>query len=1003
MGRRLAVLRHLIGAAGKQRFVIGSVEALMQRTPPIEVIRDTLFRITVGDVADLEGLQVFADSSGYIRDDRVDEPGEIAFLGEVIDIFPAAEPSPFRISILDGRISAIRTYDPLTQRTLADVKDLDLGPASELILPSQDERALGLEHCAANFYGRLTSVSELLTDPAVARDPKSDARAASFETQVIDAHEIRTQFPDGERPSSPDALYLTAAELIGWLDALPSLDLDASAVEAAPRFATSRDAVRDLSEFARMRLSEGFRVLVAGLSHETKLVTRRLKRSLDAELTQAESFQALRDGSPGRVHVGEFDLEGGYLDHQTKVAVVAAADVFGGRVATGGAAPNPSLLTEPELRIGDVVIHEDHGLGVLRSLDRIEVNGLKRDALRLEYYGGAALLAPVEDFGKIWRYGSDEHGVTLDRLHTDAWAKRRSEISVEIDRTAAHLMEIARARETAAAPALKPPVAELARFSARFPYPETPDQSAAIEAVLADMASGRPMNRLICGDVGFGKTEVALRAAAAAALAGKQVAVVAPTTVLARQHFATFEKRFKGTGIQVAQLSRLVSAKDAKVVRDGVADGSVRIVVGTHAVAAEKLAFSDLGLVIIDEEQRFGGRVKDRLRELASDGHVLTMTATPIPRTLQTALIGIEDVSVIATPPSRRRPVRTFLAPFDKATLRTALLRERRRGGQSFVVVPRIEDIDAVTNDLRELTPDLRVVVAHGGLPAETVDEAMVSFGDGEGDVLVATSIIESGLDVPRANTMLVWRADRFGLAQLHQLRGRVGRGRSQGFVYLFTDPETELADATRSRLSTLEAFDRLGAGLAISMRDLDIRGGGDVTGDDQAGHLQAIGLGLYQQLLTQALRSAQGGEIEAPWTPELNVGASGLIPESYVPDTGVRISLYARLARLRDLDEASQFAEEIEDRFGSLPDEVVTLLDLARVSMRAREAGVSRLIAGPKGVALTLTDHSTLATANPAEGEIKGGRLILPPLDGEAPAAQVAEELLERLQQPGA
>jgi transcription-repair coupling factor (superfamily II helicase) len=1003
MGRRFAVLGRLAEASDRQRFLIASVEALMLRTPPVEIIRDTRFSIRVGERLDIEGLEAFACSTGYIGDDRVDEPGEMAVQGEVIDIFPAAESRPHRLTIIDHVVAAIRPYDPLTQRTLGDASDLRLGPASEVILPASDARALGVEHHAAGVYDRLDVVLDLVAGAAVARDPKALARAASFEAQVSDAHAVRTQFSDGERPSAPDALYLTADQLCARLAEHPETPLQEGGVEAAPNFAVSRNPGRDLADFGRAQLEAGNRVLATGLAHEARLLARRLRRSLGRELVAADSLADVLEGAPGELYVGEFDLEAGFIDPGNRLAVIAASDVFGGRVATGSSGQPTRLLAEPELRIGDVVIHEDHGIGVLRDLETVELQGRRRDAVRLEYHGAASLLAPIEEFGKLWRYGSDENSVTLDRLHTDAWSRRRAEISREIDRTAAHLTELARLRATATVPVLNPPAAPFARFAARFPYPETPDQAVAIEAVLSDLGSGRPMNRLVCGDVGYGKTEVALRAVAAAAMAGKQVAVVAPTTVLARQHFLTFRKRFEGTGIEVAQLSRLVSTSDAKQVRDRLANGEVQVVVGTHALAAETLRFDDLGLVVIDEEQRFGGRIKSRLRALAPAAHVLTLTATPIPRTLQTALIGVEDVSVIATPPSRRRPVRTFVAPFDKATLRTALLRERRRGGQSFVVAPRIEEIGEVADLLTELAPELKVVVAHGDLPAEAVDEAMVKFADGEGDVLLATSIIESGLDVPRANTMLVWRADRFGLAQLHQLRGRVGRGRSQGFVYLFTEPDADLAEATRSRLSTLEAFDRLGAGLAISMRDLDIRGGGDLAGDDQAGHMKMIGLGLYQQLLERALRAAAGEADDTHWTPELNVGVSGLIPDTYVPETSVRISLYARLARLMDLDAVAQFADEVEDRFGPPPEEVVTLLDLARVSIRAREAGISRIDAGPKGVALTLTETSPLAGAEQENGVMKGDRLVLPPLAAGPTSAQGAEELLDRLSGDGA
>jgi transcription-repair coupling factor (superfamily II helicase) len=560
----------------------------------------------------------------------------------------------------------------------------------------------------------------------------------------------------------------------------------------------------------------------------------------------------------------------------------------------------------------------------------------------------------VEEFGKIWRYGAEPDVVTLDRLHTTAWEKRRAQLSADIDRTAEHLVALARARAQTRGHVIDPPKTGYARLAARFPYPETPDQAAAIDAVLTEMGSGRVMSRLVCGDVGFGKTEVALRAAIAVALSGMQVAMVAPTTVLARQHYETLRRRFSGADINVGRLSRLASQNEAQEVKRGLADGAIQVVVGTHALAAKDVAFANLGLLIIDEEQRFGAALKAQLRELAPRAHLLTMTATPIPRTLQLAMVGVEDVSVIATPPARRRPIRTFLAPYDPATIRTALLRERRRGGQSFVVAPRIDDIEPIARELWRLIPELTVRIAHGELPPDEVDEVMVRFASGDGDVLLATNIIESGLDVPRANTMVVTRADMFGMAQLHQLRGRVGRGRAQGIAYLFHAADVELPESTRSRLSTLEAFDRLGSGLAISARDLELRGAGDLVGEEQAGHIKQIGAALYQRLLARAVKVAKG-EVEGPeWTPQLNVGLAGSIPEAYVPDATIRINLYARLARLVMEDEVEEFAEDLEDRFGPPPEEVEASLALARIQALALAYGVARVDAGPKAIAFT-------------------------------------------------
>lgn len=446
-----------------------------------------------------------------------------------------------------------------------------------------------------------------------------------------------------------------------------------------------------------------------------------------------------------------------------------------------------------------------------------------------------------------------------------------------------------------------------------------------------------------------------MRAAAAVALSGRQVALAAPTTVLARQHVETFKRRFAGTGIGVAHLSRLVSAAEARTVKQGLENGEVHIVIGTQALGGKDVAFDNLGLMIIDEEQKFGAALKSQLRGMAEDGHLLTLTATPIPRTLQAAMIGVQDVSVIASPPARGRPIRTFLAPFDAASLRMALLREKRRSGQSFLVVPRIEDIAPIAAQLGSLVPELEVRVAHGGLSPDEADAVMVGFADGDGDVLLATNIIESGLDVPRANTMIVWRPDRFGLSQLHQLRGRVGRGRVQGVAYLLSDPKDDLSEATRARLSTLEAFDRLGSGLAISARDLDLRGGGDLVGEDQAGHVRMIGAGLYQRLLTRAVQAARGEEEIADWTPDISLGDPGAIPVDYVPDAVTRINLYGRLARLESLADIDAFEEELEDRFGSLPEPLTGLLDQIRLQQLAKAAGVRQVRAGPKGVSLTM------------------------------------------------
>jgi transcription-repair coupling factor (superfamily II helicase) len=964
MGRRMRVLKHLADADADTdtgAVVVTSPEALVQKLPPRAALDGAFFDIARGQPLDREALAAFAASTGYVVDDRIDEPGEIALLGEVIDIFPADAARPVRIVVQGDVVGEIRTYDPLTQRSEGDVDALCLGPASELVLPPQDDppapRPPGAEHAMAQHYGALVSLFDLLPKARLSSDAKALARLAEVEAHVLDAFEARKSLGvgGGPDPASPDQMHILGADLEAAMTRWPGARLDTDGFEPIANLALQRNPGRAFCDLVEIHRQAHRRVVLTGLRQELRPLARALARGLDLKPEPVADWAGAMSADLGGVVSVELDFDTGFVDAAAGLAVIAASDVAGGRTAARSATSLQDLIAEPDLRPGDVVLHEDHGVGVLRDLARIEVDGIGRDTLQLEYHGGDTLLAPVEEIGRIWRYGAEESAVTLDRLKGEGWAKRRAEVSRHLDEAAAQLVALAKARETRRAAPIVPPKAAYAKFAARFSYPETPDQSAAITAVLEDLASGRPMDRLVCGDVGFGKTEVALRAAAAVAMSGRQVALAAPTTVLARQHVETFKRRFAGTGIGVAHLSRLVTSAEARGVKQGLDSGEVRIVIGTQALGGKDVAFDDLGLMIIDEEQKFGAALKAQLRAMADDGHLLTLTATPIPRTLQAAMIGVQDVSVIASPPSRRRPIRTFLAPLDPASLRTALLRESRRGGQSFLVVPRIEDIAPLAERLASLVPELSIHVAHGDLPADEADAVMVGFADGQGDVLLATNIIESGLDVPRANTMIVWRPDRFGLSQLHQLRGRVGRGRVQGIAYLLSDPQDDLSEATRARLSTLEAFDRLGSGLAISARDLDLRGGGDLVGDDQAGHMRMIGAALYQRLLARAVRVARGEAEIADWTPEITLDDPGAIPVDYVPDAITRINLYGRLARMESLAEIDAFEEELEDRFGSPPPDLSRLLDQARLQGLAKAAGVRQVRAGPKGVSLVL------------------------------------------------
>jgi transcription-repair coupling factor (superfamily II helicase) len=641
-------------------------------------------------------------------------------------------------------------------------------------------------------------------------------------------------------------------------------------------------------------------------------------------------------------------------------AVIAEQDVLGDRLVrprrkTRRAA---DVITEAtSLGVGDFVVHADHGIGRFDGLTTITALGAPHDCLEIAYADGAKLYLPVENIDLLSRYGSSEGGVQLDRLGGVAWQSRKARLRQRIREIASELIRIAALRQLRQAAVMEPPEGAFDEFVARFPYGETEDQTTSIATVLEDLAAGKPMDRLVCGDVGFGKTEVALRAAFIAALTGFQVAVVVPTTLLARQHFATFRDRFKGLPVRIAQASRLVAGKELAAVKAGLKEGTIDIVIGTHALLGKTIAFKRLGLLIVDEEQHFGVTHKERLKQLREDVHVLTLTATPIPRTLQLALSGVRELSLITTPPVDRLAVRTYISPFDPMIIREALRRERYRGGQTFYVVPRISDIETVGEFLAEATPELKVARAHGQLPASTLEDVMTAFYDGTYDVLLSTAIVESGLDIPNANTLIVHCADMFGLAQLYQLRGRVGRSKTRAYAYFTTPANQRLTEGAEKRLKVLQSLDTLGAGFSLASHDMDIRGAGNLLGEEQSGHIQEVGFELYQSMLEEAVAALKGGDIgerDEQWSPQISLGTAVLIPESYVPDLQLRLGLYRRLSTLEQRADIDAFGAELVDRFGELPEAVKHLFDVMEIKGLARQAGLAHVDAGPKGAVIS-------------------------------------------------
>jgi transcription-repair coupling factor (superfamily II helicase) len=916
-----------------------------------------------GDPLDLDALRAALAERGYYWDELVDEPGEVALRGRVIDVFPAGGDIPARLELDGGVIASIQAFDPLTQRSTAPLDRVVLHPAVEFPLdPEEIEEAA--EALASPDEAdpdrpalpapppRLAPLFDELPGAPCYIDPEVPERWTAAYEAIQDAfaaaskaRRIAVEAGQAVLPR-PARLYLTPAQASAVLG--PAIEAPGPSGEAvaAPR------RIEDLLGLIRAA-PPGAAVLVATPSEHERVAASLRRRGVEANAATQW------DGAPG-VAVLPLDTASGW--RTDGLLLVPIGNLVRPRAEA-------ALLPAAEApRIGEIVVHLDHGVARLEGLRAVE----GEDRVALAFAAEAELLVPAEELDRIWRYG--EEGAALDRISGEAWRQRRAEIEAETDRTAAALAEAAAVRAQASAPVFKPPTAGYALVARRFPYPPSPDQRAAIQAVLADLAAGRPMDRLLCGDVGFGKTEVALRAAASVALSGWQVALAAPTTVLARQHLDVVRARFAGTGVRVEALVRNAASRENRELRQAVARGEVGIVVGTHGLA--RLRYAKLGLAVIDEEQRFGEEDKARLAGMAP--HVLTMSATPIPRTLQAALVGLRDVSVLATPPRNRQPTRTFVLPWDGVVIREALLRERRRGGQSFVVCPRIADLQAMTGRLRELVPELAVTVAHGRMSAEALEDAVLGFAGGEGDVLLATNIIEAGLDMPRANLMLVTEADRFGLAQLHQLRGRVGRGGRRGAAYFLTEPGRRLTAATRRRLQTMETLSGLGAGVAVSAADLGLRGAGDLFGAAQAGHVRAVGTELYRDLLARSIAARRGEKPKLP-PPTLRTGAAGRIPEQYVPEANLRLALLRRLALLEDTDALDEFAQELQDRFGPLPPDTVRLLRLHRLRLLGRSNGLASVDAGPQAVALTPADPAAVETlARALGGSAKDGRVLL-------------------------
>lgn len=1007
--RRMATLAALADGWAGPAVILATVNAVTLRTPAREQVKDASWTAFVDTRVDIEGLTQYLTRSGFNRATTVMEPGDFAQRGGIVDIFPPGAETPVRLDFFGDVLDGVRRFEVEGQRTVERVNRVELAPATEAPLDpdsiqrfraryretfgaaglddplyeavSAGRKHQGMEHWAPLFHERMETLFDFLPDAPVTMDHLVEDAADARWSQVLDhfqarqaAAQERGQKGHVFKPVAPESLYLSVDDLNGVLTGRAVRRLSPHKAPVGPgiidkgarvgrSFAPERqmddaNLFDALADHIKSRRQEG-RTVIASYSEGARDRLASLLADHDVSGAMLKSrWTDVQETPQGSLTLVVWALERGF--ETGDLTVISEQDVLGERLIRTARKRKraENFITEAgTLSQGDLVVHVEHGVGRYMNMKTIEAMGAPHECLELEYAGGDRLYLPVENVELLSRYGQTEG--MLDKLGGGAWQAKKAKLKERIRDMAEKLIRVAAERALRTAQKFTPPDMLWGEFCARFPYQETDDQLRAIDDVVEDLSAGRPMDRLVCGDVGFGKTEVALRAAFIAAMSGVQVALICPTTLLARQHAKGFEDRFANTPLVVKQLSRFVSNKEATATKEGMANGTVDIVIGTHALLAKGINFKNLGLLIIDEEQHFGVAHKERLKRLRSDIHVLTMTATPIPRTLQMSMSGVRELSLIATPPVDRLAVRTYVSPFDAVIVREALLRERYRGGQSFYVVPRISDIAEQEEFLREHVPEVKFITCHGQMAAGELDRRMNAFYDGEYDVLLATTIVESGLDIPSANTLIVHRADMFGLAQLYQIRGRVGRSKVRAYSYFTTEPRKPLTPAADKRLKVLSSLDTLGAGFTLASHDLDIRGAGNLLGEEQSGHIREVGYELYQDMLEETIAKIRAGEIDGlseldeTWSPKISLGVPVMIPETYVTDLDLRLGLYRRLSGLETRRELEGFAAEMHDRFGKPPKELETLLKVVRIKTMCRKAGIEKLDTGERGAVL--------------------------------------------------
>ncbi|MEW6354310.1 MAG: transcription-repair coupling factor [Pseudomonadota bacterium] len=991
----------------KRGILVLPVATLMHRLPPRAYLEAHSLMLDVGQPLAIDALRARLEAGGYRCVAQVMEHGEFAVRGGLIDLFPMGSAAPYRIDLFDEQIDSIRTFDPDTQRSLGGVTQVRLLPAREFPLDAEaiarfrqafrvhfegEPQSIplyrdvskglappGIEYYLPLFFEHTHTLFDYLPASSLVLTTHGVEQAAEDFWRVADERYEQLRY-DRERPVlAPAQLFLQVNEVFGALRAFPQVALQHFEVEhtqAAVNYATRNPpnltldarAARPSAALSDFLARFDGRVLFAAETTGRRETLLELLRGYALHPTPVENWRGFLD-SDVALGITVAPLEQGLLLDEPRIAVIAEPQLFGERAMqrrrrrARARDADAVIRNLAELSVGAPVVHEEHGVGRYLGLQILQVGGIETEFLALEYAGGDKLYVPVAALHLISRYsGAEPEQAPLHRLGSDQWQRARRKAAEQVRDVAAELLDIYARRAARQGHAFPAPADDYAAFAAAFPFEETPDQQEAIEAVLADMQSGKPMDRLICGDVGFGKTEVAMRAAFVAAHGGRQVAMLVPTTLLAQQHYQNFKDRFADWPLRIEVISRFRSKKSQDEVVRGIEDGAVDIIIGTHKLLQEGVKFKRLGLVIIDEEHRFGVRQKERFKQLRAEVDVLTLTATPIPRTLSMSFSGLRDLSIIATPPARRLAVKTFVREWNKPLIHEACLREIKRGGQVYFLHNEVESIDRMANEIAALAPEATVRVAHGQMRERELEQIMLDFYHQRFNILVCSTIIESGIDVPSANTIIINRADKLGLAQLYQLRGRVGRSHHRAYAYLLIPGRRAVTPDALKRLEAIESIEELGTGFTLASHDLEIRGAGELLGDEQSGQIHEIGFALYAELLERAvaaLKSGRAPELDKPLTPaaEIDLHAPALIPENYLPDVHARLMMYKRIAGAANAEELRELQVEMIDRFGLLPEAVKTLFKLTELRLRAQQLGIIKIDGGAKGARIIFGD----------------------------------------------